>query len=221
MTDINAQFRDHAARIGVSLRPETEALLLRWLHAVLDENTRVNLTALRTPETALDGLLIDSLALELHLNEHPLPGGACIADCGSGGGFPGVVAALLHPDWTVHLVESRAKKLKAVERAVADLPHANLRFDAERMEALALGTLSRSLDLVLSRAVGTIAHVLELCHATMKPGAVLLLWKSDPLEAEEESAGRAAALRFRFEWLPPIHYTSFKPSQLVRLRRTP
>ncbi len=221
MTDINAHLRDSAARMGIQLRPENEPLLLQWLQAILEENTRVNLTALRTPEAALEGLLADSLAFELHLREHPLPRGAVVADCGSGGGFPGVVAALLHPEWIVHLVDSRAKKLKAVERALAQLPHANLRFDAERMEALALGALGRRLDLVLSRAVGSVAHVLELCHPCMKPGAVMLLWKSDPLDAEEEAGGRAAAQRFRYEWLPSIRYTSFKPSQLVRLRRIP
>lgn len=221
MTDINAQFRDSAARMGVTLAAEQATLLLAWLHAMLDENTRVNLTALRTPEAAINGLLLDSLAFELHLREHPLPPNACIADCGSGGGFPGVVVALLHSEWTIHLVEGRAKKLHAVKRALALLPHGNLRFDAERMEALALGTLSRQLDLVLSRAVGSVAHVLELCHPTMKPGAVLLLWKSDPLEAEEEAGGRAAAIRFGFEWLTPIPYVSFKPNLLVRLRRKP
>jgi 16S rRNA (guanine527-N7)-methyltransferase len=219
MTNINSRFLESSARMGLSPSPEQAAMLLRWLEAVLDENTRVNLTALRTLDAALDGLLLDSLALELHLREVPVPAGAVFCDCGSGGGFPGVVAALMHPECTVHLVESRAKKLLAVQRALGDLPQANMRFAAERMETLAAGPLRQRVDLMLSRAVGSVAHVLSLCHSALKPGGVLVLWKSDPLSPEELHMAELEAKRLGYETLAPLRYVSFKPSQLVRLRK--
>lgn len=84
------------------------ASALTALEAYLDLlaawGSRVNLTALRTPEARVALLVTPVLAFAPRL-----PGGRLI-DVGSGNGSPGLVLALLRPDIEVTLLEPRLRR---------------------------------------------------------------------------------------------------------------
>lgn len=84
------------------------ALLLKWQKAI-------NLVSPKTLQNAWERHFLDSAQV---LNAIP-QGQKTIADIGSGGGFAGLVVAILRPDCDVHLIESDERKcqfLKTVSR---------------------------------------------------------------------------------------------------------
>ncbi|UKM66270.1 16S rRNA (guanine(527)-N(7))-methyltransferase RsmG [Flavobacteriaceae bacterium GSB9] len=74
--------------------------------------------------------------------------GSKILDVGTGGGFPGVPLAILHPDSDFHLVDSIAKKLKVVDEVVEGLGLSNVKTTHSRVE-----DINGQYDFIVSRAV--------------------------------------------------------------------
>lgn len=76
-----------------------------------------------------------------------LPGSA-ILDVGTGGGFPGIPLAILHPEVKFHLVDSIGKKIKVVEEVVEGLQLENVKATNDRVE-----NIPGKYDFIVSRAV--------------------------------------------------------------------
>ncbi len=74
--------------------------------------------------------------------------GSNILDVGTGGGFPGIPLAILHPECQFHLVDSIAKKLKVVNEVVEGLQLNNVRTTHSRVEEI-----DEQFDFIVSRAV--------------------------------------------------------------------
>lgn len=74
--------------------------------------------------------------------------GSKILDVGTGGGFPGVPLAILHPEVNFHLVDSIGKKIKVVNEVVEGLGITNVKTTNDRVE-----TVKDQYDFVVSRAV--------------------------------------------------------------------
>jgi 16S rRNA (guanine527-N7)-methyltransferase len=71
-----------------------------------------------------------------------------ILDVGTGGGFPGIPLAILHPECQFHLVDSIAKKLKVVNEVVDGLGLTNVKTTHSRVE-----DIDEQFDFIVSRAV--------------------------------------------------------------------
>lgn len=74
--------------------------------------------------------------------------GSDILDVGTGGGFPGIPLAILHPEAQFTLVDSIGKKVKVVNEAAKALGIANVKGIHERAEKI-----EGKFDFVVSRAV--------------------------------------------------------------------
>lgn len=74
--------------------------------------------------------------------------GSTIIDVGTGGGFPGIPLAILHPECQFHLVDSIAKKIKVVDEVVAGLGLTNVKTSHSRVE-----DIDETYDFIVSRAV--------------------------------------------------------------------
>ena len=124
-------------------------------------------------------------------------------------------------DLDVALVESRQRKCDAVERIVATMGLANARVLRGRLNELLRShtDLEHGHDLVVCRAVGSLEDVLRTAYPALAPNGVLVMWKSDPLDPDEERAGEARAARLGCERLDDLVHDAYKPSRLVRYRR--
>jgi 16S rRNA (guanine527-N7)-methyltransferase len=124
--------------------PEIYSQLIIYLELILKWNTRMNLTAIRSPEEIVRRHFGESLFVGVHL-------GACgtLLDFGSGAGFPGVPIQLLRPEVQVTLAESHGKKAAFLHEVVRSLGlHSEVW--AGRVEAM---PGARRFDAVALRAV--------------------------------------------------------------------
>lgn len=169
---------------------EVHARLLR------DWNQAINLTAIRDPEGMAVRHVCDSLSAVPHLEALVKPG-MSLLDIGSGGGYPGLPLAAALPLDGVSLLDSVGKKARflevagsavaAVLREAADDPEEAPRIEAiaERAEAIAeIEEVREAWDFVVSRAVGSLAEVLELSLPLTRIGGTVAVWKR-----EEERGG--------------------------------
>lgn len=74
--------------------------------------------------------------------------GTSILDVGTGGGFPGIPLAILHPETNFHLVDSIGKKIKVVNEVVEGLELKNVQTTNSRVE-----DIPGNYDFIVSRAV--------------------------------------------------------------------
>ncbi|WP_149304742.1 16S rRNA (guanine(527)-N(7))-methyltransferase RsmG [Pareuzebyella sediminis] len=74
--------------------------------------------------------------------------GASILDVGTGGGFPGIPLAILHPDVQFTLVDSIGKKIKVVDEVIKGLQLQNVSTVNSRVEEI-----EGQFDFIVSRAV--------------------------------------------------------------------
>ena len=142
-----------AAAMGLDLSPEQCACLCDFLAQMQRWNKTYNLTALRDPEQMLIQHVFDSLSvvapLAAALADRSEPS---ILDVGSGGGLPGVVLAIVRPDWKVCCVDAVEKKTAFIRQMAAVLRLPNLSARHARIESLE----PLECDLVISRAFASL-----------------------------------------------------------------
>ncbi len=179
--------------LGVGLTPEQAGALVALFDRLLLEPQ--NLTAIEDVADAVDRHLADSLAGLTC----PELSGPTLADLGSGGGFPGLVIAMLRPEITVTLVESERSKCEWLSRASANLP--NVRVVADRSESLAKRHREAFVT-VTARAVAPLVATIELAAPLTAVDGHLVAWVADA--ARNDPAATEAAHMVGFD-APVIH----------------
>lgn len=117
---------------------------------------------------------------------------AAIADLGSGAGFPGLALAIALPRARVDLVEATARKCEVIERLASAAGLRNARALPTRSETWARGEGHEAYDVVVARAVASLAVLVEYAAPLLRRGGALVAWKGARDEMEER-AGRQAA----------------------------
>ncbi len=159
---------------------------------------RANVTGARGAPCEAAALIADARAL-LEVDELAAAartGGGRWADLGSGGGLPGIPLALALPDLRLTLIEAVGKKCAFLGEAVERLGLAG-RVDvacARSEELTAVGAAGReAFAVVLAKAVGPLAVVVELAAPALAPGGLLAVSKTAAAARREAAAGAAAA----------------------------
>ena len=184
-------FASELGTLGIVTTPRQQEWMLQYLLALLDENTRINLTRITDPENAVRLHLVDSLAALPELSTAPA---GRVLDIGSGGGFPGVPLAAVSSREFV-LLDSVAKKVNAVASVLDSLPpsEATITVSPERAEQIA-GSDTMRFAAVVARAVAPLPSLVELASPVLMDGGLLIALKGSPQEAEYVSGRTAAQL---------------------------
>lgn len=154
------------------------------IRVFLEVNANINLSALRTEELCRVGNVQDSLSFELWLATQSVKP-KNLLDIGTGGGFPLLPIALMHPEIECTGMDSIGKKCKAIEEIAKKSCIDNVHTIADRAEPRAdLKGYRDSFDIVTARAVAALPTLLEWCAPFVKPNGTLILWKSIHLEDE-------------------------------------
>ncbi len=114
-----------------------------------------------------------------------------ICDVGSGGGFPGIIWAIMKPDCEVHLIESNLKKASLLTEAKEQINLGNIEVHATRAETVGRGKLREKCTLVGVRAVGKLATVLEYTAPLTQLGGLIIAPKGTLVQSEITAAKEA------------------------------
>ncbi len=110
-----------------------------------DWNLKINVVSRKDIDELYLRHVLHSLGIAKVMRFNP---NAHILDVGTGGGFPGIPLAILHPECQFHLVDSIAKKLKVVTEVVEGLGLTNVKITHSRVE-----DIDAQFDFIVSRAV--------------------------------------------------------------------
>ena len=170
--------------------PAMKRKLTEYMDGILEWNDKVNLTSITEKDEFIEKHYVDSIlcaaAPEFREAE-------CIADIGTGGGFPGVPLAVLFPEKEFVLIDSLAKRLKIIDELCASSGITNVTTVHGRAEDLAgkKGACREKFDCVLSRAVANTASLAELCIPFLRVGGTFIAYKGSEYE-KELAEGKAA-----------------------------
>jgi 16S rRNA (guanine527-N7)-methyltransferase len=164
----------------------------RWL-PLLQEHTsllaaaeeRVRVTSV-PPEEAVRRHYAESLEMLRIIIE--AGGEGPIADVGSGGGFPGLVIAIIEPGREVHLVESLQKRAALLREMAEALGLSKVSVHPQRAEDAGRGPLRTHCGVVTARAVAPLRALIELTAPMARDGGLIALAKGSALAEEMESA---------------------------------
>ena len=122
------QLQQGIDRLEMTVGPDAKKKLLDYLALLVKWNKVYNLTAIRDPRQMVIQHLLDSLAIIPHIN------GERWLDVGSGAGLPGMVIAVIRPDWRVTLLDSNSKKTGFLQQVVIELGLSNVQIQCSRVE---------------------------------------------------------------------------------------
>ncbi len=141
--------------------------LLCYLDVLAKWNGAYNITAIRDPASMVVLHVLDSLAVLPHIE------GERIVDVGTGGGLPGMVFAIVRPDWDLTLLDSNHKKTRFLRRAVRELKLENVRIETARVEKFQPECLY---DVVISRAFARVDRFLRAAgHLCADKGRIVAM----------------------------------------------
>ena len=186
-----------ARELGIELTSTQIELFARYQSEILDWNQRVNLTSITDPDEVQVRHFLDSFTVLAGLPASVGRGekAARLIDVGAGAGLPGIALAIVRPKLEVTLLEATQKKCRFLEHAVRLLGLANLRVACGRAEELAhLADQRTAYDVVVARAVGPLAVLVELGLPYLRVGGRLIAPKKRGIEAEITAASRALAI---------------------------
>ncbi|PLZ01998.1 16S rRNA (guanine(527)-N(7))-methyltransferase RsmG [Burkholderia sp. WAC0059] len=191
--ELSALLTDGSRALGMGLSDAQHGQLLDYVALLAKWNAVYNLTAIRDPRQMLIQHVIDSLSIVPHLAR---PGAATVLDVGSGGGLPGIVLAIVRPDWRVTLNDIVQKKTAFQAQAKAELGLANLSVVTGRVESLRPGAeVPANFDLIVSRAFAELGDFVTLARHLVAQGGAIWAMKGVRPDGEIERlpAGAHAA----------------------------
>lgn len=151
-----------------------KALLLKWQGAI-------NLVSASTLKDAESRHFADSAQILPFLPEKA----GILVDLGSGAGFPGLVLAILRPDFNIHLIESDDRKCQFL-RTVSRETSADVSIHNSRAESV-LEDLEP--DIITARAFASLDKILGLTRGNWQKNPLLTMILLKGQSADEEIEG--------------------------------
>ena len=150
-------------QLGIAVTDAQRQKLLDYVALLGKWNAVYNLTAIRDPRQMLIQHILDSLAIIPVITRRTGPQSAL--DVGSGGGLPGIVMAIVLPDWQVTLNDIVHKKTAFQSQAKLQLGLTNLSVVTGRVENLHPGIEVPGLfDVIVSRAFAELSDFVTLAR---------------------------------------------------------
>jgi 16S rRNA (guanine527-N7)-methyltransferase len=172
---------------------ETIERLETFVEYLKQESISQNLIAASTLETIWSRHIVDSAQLLLHVPD-VINSGAWL-DLGSGAGFPGIVVALL-TNMSVTLVESRAKRIDYLDRAVKLLDlEGRVKIAGMPLEKVKTAPFS----IISARAFAPLPRLLALSARFSTKNTIWLLPKGRNARRELEEARAHWSVEFHVE----------------------
>jgi len=166
--------------------------LEEYYNLLTDWNKRINLTSITNREEVFLKHFYDSvLPIEL------IPNGSVILDIGSGAGFPGIVLKIANPTLDITMLDSVAKKVNFLNIVINELKlnkdetNCLVKNGIRAIHCRAEDFTKRNFDIVVFRAVASLATLVEYSLPFLKIGGMMIAYKSSAVDEEITQASRA------------------------------
>ena len=158
-------------QLGLTMAPAVQQKMLAYLALLQKWNKVYSLTAIHQPEQMVSHHLLDSLAVLPHLWPSRW------LDVGCGAGLPGLVLALMRPEWEFTLLDSNSKKTSFVQQAVIELGLRNVSVYCARVEGW---QPENKFDGIISRAFAEVNEFTALTRHLLKQDGGWVAMKGAP-----------------------------------------
>ena len=148
--------------------------LAKYYKILIEENQKYNLTSITEEEEVYLKHFYDSITIikACKLENQSL------CDIGTGAGFPGLVLKIIFPGLRVTLVEATEKKCNFLNLVINKLELKDINVINERAEIYSK-SVREKYDIVTSRAVAPLKHLLEYSIPLVKVNGYYIAMKSD------------------------------------------
>lgn len=150
---------------------EYNDLLLEW-------NKKINLVSRK--KTDVFDLIEDSKMFFEAIEFKP---GLKILDLGTGGGFPGIVIAIHHPEAQLTLVDSIQKKINVVNDIIKKMELTSVKAISARVEELP-DEHNNQYDYMVARSVTVLQDLCKYAKPLLKPGGKVVTVKGGDIAGE-------------------------------------
>jgi len=175
-----------ANEFGVKLSEKQLHLFALFLEGLWSWKRRMNLTGISEKREMIIKLLLDPLVALPYLSS-----GGTVLDIGSGAGIPGLPLKIGRPEFEVHLIESKAKKVSFLRDMIRKLGLKGIEAYKGRAEKRAdLPTLFHFYDIVTARALAPLKKTISICSPYLEAGSLLVTYKGSKVEQEIEDSQR-------------------------------
>ena len=168
------QFLNEIKKLGINISVDTLSKLDTYYNLLVEENNKYNLTAITEEKQVYLKHFYDSLTIVkiINLNNQYL------LDIGTGAGFPGLVLKIVFPQLKIDLLDSTNKRCQFLQMVINKLQLDNINVINARAEEYAKDNREKY-DIVTSRAVAPLKHLLEYSIPTLKVNGTFISLKSN------------------------------------------
>ena len=168
------EFINELQKIGININNNQLKQLDIYYHLLKEENKKYNLTSITDESSVYLKHFYDSLTIIKSIdikNEY-------ICDIGSGAGFPGIVLKIVFPDIKIDLLDATLKKCNFLNLVISTLNLENIYVLNKRAEEYS-HECREKYDIVVSRAVAPLKHLLEYSIPLLKINGIFIALKSN------------------------------------------
>ncbi len=174
--------RQICSKNGLEIIESRWKLLEKWKNLLIEANKKVNLISRKETNLIWEKQILPCLAL-LILRKFDFNSEVC--DFGTGAGLPGMLLAIVRPDLSLTLFESRKKKVLEVHKMIEILEIANVQVVHGRGEELSKRKQwLRKFPYITSRAVAPMIDIVNWTKDLRSTESVLHIFKGGEIEEE-------------------------------------
>lgn len=173
------QESDQLKQLWAKHVPEFESAapkIIKYLFCLQNINQQVNLVSrkLDTETLFIDHIIDCGLAFPFFKDKNH------IIDFGTGGGLPGMLAAICMPDTSFTLFDKSEKKMHYLQKIADELGLGNVSIETKAYQ------VEQPVDTLISRAVGPMDRILNLINNTLIQPQSFFFYKGKRDKIEEE-----------------------------------
>lgn len=168
MVQDSSDLAEKALALGFALTKDQTTAVFRYVELLKRWNRVFNLSAIKNSKDIWTHHIFDSMAALAILRKADFEEPS-VVDVGSGGGVPGVIWALIRPDWKITCVDAVGKKIAFIQQVVSEIPNlsGNLQGVHARIE-----THSGQYDVVTSRAFSSLTTFTQCTRHLLKRNSI-------------------------------------------------
>ena len=164
--------------LSIEINNEKKEKILTFINLALDFNKTHNIFSRSSEQEVFEKDVLDSYPITKFIDNKKT-----ILDLGSGGGFPGLVIAIIKPNNKVYLLESNQKKAYFLRKTIDEL---NIKNGIVINENITKRNNLGTFDIITARAFAKIGKIIELTRNNLKKETEYLLLKGTLKKIKEE-----------------------------------